>query len=714
MKLLTNRTADLIRQRVLDRSPGDADHTRTKDTLGRRPVFVRCTSATAADTSGVGAQCYPGIIVDPKASATTQETGGTVWLTLLGSGGLPKKPKSGVVYECLLTGDVEAVTDDTRARAFAVMGAAATGADCSTFQGLIRYGTCATLSITEVVGACACIDADQVAYLTYDNDEDALVSDDPIYGCPPGVLAGICDGGVGNDGAPLKWNIVVAGFGAPNTSFNQSYTLTHTTGNVWSGTKNGVTVTATRGIAGWTMSISDGGSITVTYDSAMAHCCDTITFDLDDGDGTTTPPATLDMDIATACGNGPAYTPRLERVAGDCGPCLKFSLAPTAGSGSRSIVFERMGCGEDADGSPYAEFASDDPLLCTDNWTTCSDNRVVVRLTCGCDIPPYLFESCPLSPTDICIEFEDLSGSHPELDMRYELPYSSDNGYWERSGDPSPTASGCCISGGEVPYDLIVFCEQDENDEYYLRFQYGVHSPTSDYCWSAAGENFTEVAANTYQRTVTFEHTAGPKALVRVTITGTGCVDDEPDCVDFAGTWNCIPDTRCVEVFDGSGEYASETDCNADCLGGGGGGGGSACPGPDSWSFTLAGFTGCLADLNGTHVVPYSFTSGGVKSWIKLLTVDGFTCYIQINGGLLAGVPYLDVSITVYSGVVGNQTMSIVRWSNMSLPNCCNAATVTSDGGGNVFECPTSPPYQTPYTGPKQTSVSLTPTGACT
>jgi len=252
-------------------------------------------------------------------------------------------------------------------------------ADCSDMLGLVRADKCLRMTITEVQGSCSDIDTTQTADLTYDAAEEALISADLLYGCPPGVTTTIC-----STGAPNKFNIVVAGFGAPNTNLNQSYTVTHTTGEIWTATKGGVTVTATRISGGWTLSLDDG-TVTVTYDTTgMDVCCSTVTFDLLADDGTTTAPATLSMTIATACGDGPSYTPRLERVSGDCGLCLKFTWVPTAGSGSRVIPWKQVGCGEDADGQPYIEFATDDPVICTGtDGAACTGNKVVARLTCS-------------------------------------------------------------------------------------------------------------------------------------------------------------------------------------------------------------------------------------------------------------------------------------------------------------------------------------------
>lgn len=620
MKLLTNRTADKIRQRVLDISPPIADDTRTIHALGGRPVFVRCTSATAAAGSGVGAQCYPGVIVDPRASATSQTERGTVWLTLLGAGGVAKQPKTSLVYECLLTGDVEAATSDTRPRAFSVTGSASTSSDCSGVLGLIRAGTCLSMSITETsLGACDCIDDGQTADLTWDADESALTSEDLLYGCPPGVITTICDGEL-NTGGPKKWNIVVAGFGAPNENLNQSYTVTHTTGEIWVGVKNGVTVTATRTLTGWTLSLDDG-DVTVTYDSEMAFCCQTITFDILDDDGTTTAPATLDMTVATACGNGPGYTPRLERVNGDCGLCLKFTWVPVVGSGSRSIPWKQVGCGEDADGLPYVEFATDDPLICTGtDGDDCIANKVVVRLTCASCVPmaagwycykgislepicQYLTEDprdggypwagpfeteeecdclspplcCPEGfPLHLCVSLGSLS-SYPELGSQsFEVAYAEVIRIGQSTG-----GGITCENYGTESGPGWVFCREYDNDlggnqwttVSLLPCQGGVFA-VDVRGWNGS----SEISAGG----VTDPVDACDLPLAAPLGTGPvsfGSIDAtigeaEDDCGPISRTWNCIPGTGCVELFDGSGEYPTFLECVGNCGGGGGGGGG--------------------------------------------------------------------------------------------------------------------------------------------
>lgn len=84
---------------------------------GERWVYVRCTDATAAGGSGVDAQCYPGVIVNPASVATEQEELGLVWLTLL-EGTSVGVPAADIVYVGVMTG-FHSIGGDERPRVFA-------------------------------------------------------------------------------------------------------------------------------------------------------------------------------------------------------------------------------------------------------------------------------------------------------------------------------------------------------------------------------------------------------------------------------------------------------------------------------------------------------------------------------------------------------------------------------------------------------------------
>jgi len=262
---------------------------------------------------------------------------------------------------------------------------AGAGVDCSTLSGLIRSGFCGSLSRVSADGSCDCVPSNTVS-LTWDADADAAVgaADDPILGCPPGVVTTLCP-----DGAPKKFKIVVSGFTAPNTNLNQTYTVTYTTGEIWTQVKNGVTATLTAVTATGNFNFSlDDGSVTVLYSTGMAvplSCCADVDLELDDADGTSGTPATLTALVATACGTGTEYTPYLDLCDTDCeGPKPRLRLVPTSGgTGSAAIVCTPVGCGTDGDGSPYMDFATSDPAICTGAVDECGENAVVFRVTCG-------------------------------------------------------------------------------------------------------------------------------------------------------------------------------------------------------------------------------------------------------------------------------------------------------------------------------------------
>lgn len=150
---LTARTAERLRQ-LVNRSAGDqAGQPGRGGLLQRLSVLVRCTGAAAAGGSGVAAQCYPGVIVDPHAAATTQAELAAVWLTVLGSGAAAVPAANNAVYECLMGGTFDPGSDP-RPRVFGV--APAGGSDCGFFAGVTSAGwfTAATVSAS---GRCACV-----------------------------------------------------------------------------------------------------------------------------------------------------------------------------------------------------------------------------------------------------------------------------------------------------------------------------------------------------------------------------------------------------------------------------------------------------------------------------------------------------------------------------------------------------------------------------
>jgi len=616
----------------------------------RRPVFTGAVPTSAAKPfvitcepiqgTALGRAITHGVAVVQVSIGSTSHArarpvvGTTSKLESCSSGGVPilwKESGTGTKWAMVLLD----FGDDSRS------------ADCSDMLGLVRADKCLRMTITEVQGSCSDIDTTQTADLTYDAAEEALISADLLYGCPPGVTTTIC-----STGAPNKFNIVVAGFGAPNTNLNQSYTVTHTTGEIWTATKGGVTVTATRISGGWTLSLDDG-TVTVTYDTTgMDVCCSTVTFDLLADDGTTTAPATLSMTIATACGDGPSYTPRLERVSGDCGLCLKFTWVPTAGSGSRVIPWKQVGCGEDADGQPYIEFATDDPVICTGtDGAACTGNKVVVRLTCqSCGGPTTVQLDCCVGslslPYQLCVQ---IAAGTCDYSFTAKVPFrgvfnlggGGDVALWTSQPYPpteSPTITDVVVQLGCVDGDLI--------------WAVGWGDQGVSNCGAGGSSGPADCSAILPQE---IEIAPGPVGVDCVCQTGetmTATITDASGGCD-APSWNCIPGVGCVEVFDGSGEYASEAECTASC----GGAGTPPSPGgPGCLSCGLLGETPTLVIPDGTYAGTYVADgpwAAGAYPGQTTFTIGGSTVAVYCN---LGGTAYLGVHPDFGGGAIGGSS----------------------------------------------------------
>lgn len=485
-------------------------------------------------------------------------------------------------------------------------------ADC--VRKFLTLPPCATLSVLTGVGSCGCVPARSGIALT--NTGGVLSSETPLYGCPPGVVTPICaDDGL-NTGAPNKWNIIVAGFTSPDTGFNGNYTLTHTTGEIWVATRGVVTLTATRTLTGWTLSLTDG-STTVTYDTTMAACCEAITFDLDDGGGSSDPPATLDMTPASACGRGSAYTASVSVVDDECGPCVKMVWTPVAGSGSRSITFKMLECGTDDDGGSYIEFASNDPLLCTDDAEECGENVVVVRVTCDvcpnpywngpgwycvdgecqyllispatnytitagpfeteeeCSCSPINMPGCEecVGPTVICAAFEVVTGPDP-LGMggkqfpltwfNYPDPDVPGNAWYGWKSYDLPNDTGIGLGVGNIiassQCNIFPFMKAGgylyfPNDGTSIIYEEPQPEPlewVNNLC-----DLTTILEAGTYVYYIGANGVIPDGTEYKVTFTAVDCP------VIPLVTYNCVPGTGCVEVYDGSGKTLAE--CDAEC-----------------------------------------------------------------------------------------------------------------------------------------------------
>lgn len=113
---LTPRTAARLKRLLGDE--GEASPTPRHQPRGRTVALVKCTSATAATTSGLGAQCYPGVVLLPRTDDTTPtELDGEVWLTVWDDSGGAATPTADAVYTCILGGFVDPGTGQERQRA---------------------------------------------------------------------------------------------------------------------------------------------------------------------------------------------------------------------------------------------------------------------------------------------------------------------------------------------------------------------------------------------------------------------------------------------------------------------------------------------------------------------------------------------------------------------------------------------------------------------
>ncbi len=260
---------------------------------------------------------------------------------------------------------------------------------CKRFLGSLRPGNCFTVTLRDSHGNCACVDLTQTAKLEWPASATSAASTTSIHGCPPGVVTTLCP-----DGGPKKFAVTVAGFTGGSVGFNQTYTLTYTSGETWTQVKNGVTVTQTKtDTDSWTLTLTDGTN-TITYAvTGVVSCCVDLTFELDDAGGAEDPPATLTSRVATTCGLGVAWRIYLDRCKPQCSgeiPRLRLieasSSASNSGSGGssgREIVLTPMQCGVDSNGRPYAEWYTDDATFCTDTAAkSCEENSITFRVTC--------------------------------------------------------------------------------------------------------------------------------------------------------------------------------------------------------------------------------------------------------------------------------------------------------------------------------------------
>jgi hypothetical protein len=114
---LTQNTAGRLKRLLGDQDGGEGGP--AAGVGGQGSALVRCTSITAAGGSGVAAQCYPGVIVDPASDLTTQGELGNVWLTPLGDSAAVQAPTLNRLYAVQVAGYLD-IGGDVRPRVFTV------------------------------------------------------------------------------------------------------------------------------------------------------------------------------------------------------------------------------------------------------------------------------------------------------------------------------------------------------------------------------------------------------------------------------------------------------------------------------------------------------------------------------------------------------------------------------------------------------------------
>lgn len=99
--------------------------------VGRLPLIVRCTSATAIGGDDIGDQSYSAVVVEANAEEDTQPELGEVWLTVLGDNAVAETPTVDALYHGLLSGDYDpdpgGAGTDNRPRVFATATGASSG-----------------------------------------------------------------------------------------------------------------------------------------------------------------------------------------------------------------------------------------------------------------------------------------------------------------------------------------------------------------------------------------------------------------------------------------------------------------------------------------------------------------------------------------------------------------------------------------------------------
>ena len=148
--LLNGATAEQVRALIRKGERSGEPRPQRKTPTGRFRVLAKCTSTTAASGSGIGAECYPAVIVstDPGELVADQPTYASVWLTVV-QGGAAITPTDGAWYECELAGTFDPGSDP-RVRTFCALEAGGSAGDvtASSTNGTNGGGDISSYAIT--------------------------------------------------------------------------------------------------------------------------------------------------------------------------------------------------------------------------------------------------------------------------------------------------------------------------------------------------------------------------------------------------------------------------------------------------------------------------------------------------------------------------------------------------------------------------------------
>lgn len=599
-------------------------------------------------------------------------------------------------------------------------------ANCSSLISRIIEGNCFEFAIAVGVGSCSCVAA-QTTTMTWDATAEAMVGADYIYGCSPGVTTTNCP-----DGAPMKYRVIVAGFTGGSTGFNGTYTLTHTTGENWVGTMGGVTATL-ENIGGDSWNLRLVGSDTVLYTgNPFPDCCADIVLDLDDGGGTTTPPASLTAEPVTQCGLGTPYTPYLDVCNDTCsGPQPRLRLVPATGSGAATITFSRDGCSGSG-----GQFSTSDPIFCTGTAATdCGDNLVTATVACTCCLGNgtgwygegwYCVDgSCqnltacasgitagPFSSSEecLCSDLTDVPCCSPDtptfpVQICCTIEASTVGSVYDgfafiiqRVGSTFPASDpffgGVCSAPTVVGPNYYGTATLRTGQTIGIALSIDITNCIVNYSWYVVDPHEadpTECSTHGSGDWFGGYFCAGSGSLACSTpntpiglIFATACSGTTPTsltihmsdaadgCVNNppASSFNCLSDGTCIDPGDGSGEFATEAECIASCSTG------DCCATelgahPD---LEVVFPTGCPGGIAGDDGGTYTATWGGAD-WTFVGGTSGDTYHITLSRDELTGACLFTIQSDHY---ITNATITACNPLAASSPCVAGFITITT------------------------------------